>query len=116
MPDMETLSRIFCANGSINRVKISGDMGHPCLPPFVMLNLLESMPSAKTRADQVVYRTITADRILPLNPNFSNVCWRYLQWILSNIFLVLRALKRVGSFVDSEYCSRLNILRVVSGS
>lgn len=48
IPEIEAWVLIFCARGSIKRVNIIGDRGHPCLFPLVIWNLSNSMPSVRT--------------------------------------------------------------------
>lgn len=60
---------ICSAKGSISRLKIRGDRGHPCLVSLVIWKGEERILGVYTRTDGVVYRAMIALRIWPLKPN-----------------------------------------------
>lgn len=78
---------LMCSTrGSMSRLKISGDNGHPCLVPLIMANGWDIISAENTWAEGVVYSASKAFNICPLNSNFWRTCCRYFQCILSNAF------------------------------
>lgn len=47
---------ILDAKGSISRAKISGERGHPCCVPLVILKGVERVPPVSTIADGLEYK------------------------------------------------------------
>lgn len=48
IPDICGSERIFSARGSMIRLNIVGERGHPCLVPLEITNFLERRPEVKT--------------------------------------------------------------------
>lgn len=80
----------------VNKKKIKGERGHPCLVPLVIVDGVESAPEVNTWADGWVYRTIMAEYVGPLKAYFPSTCERNCQCILSNAFSASKARKREG--------------------
>lgn len=51
------LWRIYCANGSSDKLKMEGDAGHPCLEPRHILKRSERCPAVTTLAEGLEYNT-----------------------------------------------------------
>lgn len=75
----EGAERIVCVSGSISIVKISGESGHPCLVPFVIIKRSDTIPKVQTHTLGEEYtlniKILTRDQIfkeqLPFRPSGS---------------------------------------------
>lgn len=90
MPDIRGCALIASASSSITREKISGESGHLCLVPLVMLKGVEVMPEVCTLTEGEEYSSKIALAKVPCKPNFCSTSLRYSQCTLSNAFSVSR--------------------------
>lgn len=105
---------IGIARGSINKLKIRGDRGYPCLVPLEIEKGEASIPDKYTLADGLAYRAMMAESIFPPNPNVSSTLTKYCQCIRSMAFSASSVRSREGLFFISAKCKILISLRVAS--
>lgn len=94
---------MFSASGSIIRVNIRGDSGHPCLVQLEIWNGNERVSAENSRAEGAEYKAIMALWICPCILNLFNTDEMHPQCTLPNAFSASRDRKIEGVFVDSTW-------------
>lgn len=103
--------------GSIRRLKMDGDNGHPLWVPLGIGNIWGSILEVYTLAEGNEYKARMAENMGSVKPNFSRAFCIYFQWIRSNAFFASRDKDKEGtqpSMLDNINDPSCGIRRMVS--